>query len=187
MDYDITQLLLNWNKGDEGASEKLFSAVYKELHHLAVSRLQKERSDHSFQASDLINEAYIRLIDCQKINWQSRVQFFSVAAQIMRNILIDHGRKHGASKRGGNKYKLSLSELNKLADQIDVDLIALDDALNSLALLDSQQSRIVELRYFAGLSIEEVAEVLSLSPATVSREWRLAKIWLLHELDNSQK
>lgn len=180
--HDVTHLLLDWNKGQQAALEQLMPLVYDELRHIAGRYLRKERQDHTLQTTALVHEAYIRLIDQNQANWQNRAQFFGVAAQMMRRILVDHARGHQADKRGGGAAKLSLEEAIEIADQREVDLIALDDALTNLAALDEQQSRIVELRYFGGLTVEEVAEVLKLSPATIKREWSMAKAWLHREL-----
>jgi RNA polymerase sigma-70 factor, ECF subfamily len=184
---NVTHLLLKWSKGDKGALDELIPLLYGELHRLANLRLRMERPNHTLQATALVHEAFIRLADWQSIEWQNRAHFLAVAAQLMRNILVDHARKHIAAKRGGDRYRLSLSDIPNLANERELDLIALDDALVTLATVDQQQSRIVELRYFGGLSIEEIAEVLAVSPSTVSREWKLAKVWLLHELDNSKQ
>jgi RNA polymerase sigma factor (TIGR02999 family) len=184
--FNVTQLLKCWSSGDKEALNQLIPLVYEELYRLANSRLRQERVDHTLQATALINEAYLRLADWQTIDWQSRAHFIGVAAQVMRNILVDHARKHTAGKRGGDRYKISLAAVPNLAEERDLDLIALDDALQSLTALDPQQGKIIELRYFGGLNIDEIAEVLAVSPATVSREWRLAKIWLMHQLDNTK-
>ena len=179
---EVTQLLKDWNNGDRAALDKLISIIYKELRRLAAARLKSERPGHSLQATALVHEAFLRLTEWNNIRWQNRAHFLSVASQLMRNILVDHARKHGASKRGGDAYKLAFDEVDNLADTRELDLVALDDALMSLANVDPQQSRIVEMRYFGGLTFEEIAEVLGVSPATVSREWTLAKVWLLREL-----
>jgi RNA polymerase sigma factor (TIGR02999 family) len=181
---EVTQLLIDWNKGDEGALEKLLPMVYEELRRLANSRLRNQRPDHTLQPTALVNEAYLHLIDCNNIQWQNRAHFFGVAAQLMRNILVDHARSHQAAKRGGDRHKVSIDDLPELAKGQDVDLIALDDALKGLAAIDEQKSRLVELRYFGGLTIEEAAEVLGVSPATVKREWNMARAWLLREMSN---
>src|SRR5438876_3138265 len=145
---DMTQLLIAWSNGDETALDKLMPIIYKELHQLADMRLRRERPGHSLQATAMVNEAYLRLIDCRNIDWKNRAQFFGVAAQLMRNILVDHARNHQAAKRGGGTYKVTLGDALKLPDERDLDLVVLDDALMSLATIDPQQSRIVELRYF---------------------------------------
>jgi RNA polymerase sigma factor (TIGR02999 family) len=179
---EVTQLLNEWSNGDQSALDKLLPIIYKELRYLADNRLRHERADHTLQATALVNEAFLRLADWKKIEWKSRAHFLGVAANLMRNILVDHARNHLAAKRGGQMYRLSFSDAINLPDERDVDLIALDDALMSLSSIDPQQSKIVELRFFGGLTFEDVAEVLEVSPATVSREWNLAKIWLLREI-----
>lgn len=180
--HEVTGLLVDWNNGQQEALERLMPLVYDELRRIAKRYLRKERDDHTLQTTALVHEAYIRLIDQNHANWQNRAQFFGVAANMMRRILVDHARGHQADKRGGGAAKLSLDEAIEIADQKEVDLIALDDALNNLAELDEQQSRVVELRFFAGLTVEETAEVMKLSPATIKREWSMAKAWLHREL-----
>jgi RNA polymerase sigma factor (TIGR02999 family) len=179
---EVTQLLVDWSNGDEAALEELMPIVYKELRQLAESRLRQERFDNTFQPTALVNEAFIRLVDCKDLNWKNRAHFFGVAAQLMRNILVDNARTHLAAKRGGGVYKLSLDDADQLQDKQDLDLVALNDALVSLASVDPRQSRIIELRYFGGLTIEETAEVLRISPTTVKFEWALARAWLLREI-----
>jgi len=178
----VTQLLVDWGNGDNRALEKLTPLVYQELKRLAARYLRRERSDHTLQSTALVHEAWLRLIDQRQVHWQNRAQFFGVAAEMIRRILIDHARGRQAAKRGDGAIKLSLDEALFTPDRRDLDLVALDDALQDLARLDPQQSRLVELRYFAGLSIEESAEVLGVSPATVKREWAAAKAWLYREL-----
>jgi RNA polymerase sigma factor (TIGR02999 family) len=178
----VTELLIDWSKGDQSALERLMAIVYKELHELAENQMHRERFDHTLQTTELVNEAFIRLIDLKKIDLKSRAQFFALAAQLMRNILIDHARSHMAAKRGGGILKLPLSDNLKLMDESDIGILDLDEALKSLEKVDSQQSRIVELRYFGGLTVDEIAEVLQISPATVGREWRHAKAWLLRKI-----
>jgi RNA polymerase sigma factor (TIGR02999 family) len=178
----ITQLLVNWSEGDQAALDEILPLVYDELRRLARSYLRRERPDHTLQATALVHEAYIRLIDQHSVSWQNRAHFFGIASQMMRRILVNHALSRAAVKRGGLAQKLSLDEAVGLGDQPEVDLIALDRALNELEALDSRQSRIVELRYFGGLSIEETAEVLSLSPATVKREWSTARLWLRRQI-----
>ena len=180
--HEVTTLLMDWNKGQSEALDRLLPLVYDELRRIAGRYLRKERQDHTLQTTALVHEAYIRLIDQNQANWQNRAQFFGVAAQMMRRILVDHARGHTADKRGGGIAKLSLDEAIEIAEQREVDLIALDDALNTLAQLDEQQCRVVELRFFGGLTVEEVAEVMKLSPATIKREWSMAKAWLHREL-----
>jgi RNA polymerase sigma factor (TIGR02999 family) len=179
---DVTQLLVAWNEGNQDALECLLPVVYDELRKLAKSYLRRERPDHTLQATALVHEAYLRLIDQNQVTWQNRAHFFGIAAQMMRRILVNHAEARRADKRGGGAQKLSLDEAIDLAEDRAVDLIALDDALKALAEFDPQQARIVELRYFGGLSIEETAEVVGVSPATVKREWSTAKMWLHREL-----
>ncbi len=179
---DVTRLLVNWTKGDRSALDALLPAVYNELHRLARRQLSKERSDHTLQSTALVHEAYLRLVD-QDVEWQSRAHFFAVASQVIRHILVDHARTHNAGKRGGGAYKLTLDEALAVPDrQRDINLVALDDALKELSELDPQQGRVVELRFFGGLSIEETAEVVGVSPATVKRDWAIAKAWLYRQL-----
>lgn len=180
----ISLLLTEWKQGRKEALDEVIPLLYDQLHLLAKRYLSKERPNHSLQATVLVNEAYIRLIECNNLDWQNRAHFLAVAAQLMRNILVDHARKYSANKREGAKYTISLSAIKQLRKEPDLDLLALEDALTALSAIDAQQSQIVELRYFGGLSIEEIAEVLSISTATVSREWKLAKIYLLHYLSN---
>ena len=178
---EVTQLLLDWNNGDSAAVDKLMPIIYAELRQLAARYLRRERSDHTLQPTALVHEAYIKLIERDRVNWQNRAHFFGAAARLMRRILVDHARSHKAAKRGGG-YKVSLTEEIAVSKPADFDLLALDDALEQLAALDEQQSRVVELRYFGGLSIEETAEVLMISPATVKRLWMTARAWLHHQL-----
>lgn len=180
----VTQLLLNWSKGDQGASEKLIPLVYDELRRVAQNYLSRERPDHTLQATALVHETYLRLVDQTNVDWQDRAHFFGLASRMMRNILVDHARRHRAEKHGGLAQRLTLAEAVSFPAQDDFDLVALDDALTRLAELDSEQSRIVEMRFFGGLTIEETATALGVSVATVNREWRLAKAWLLRELTN---
>ena len=179
---DVTQLLENWSNGDREALEKLMPLVYNELHRLAQSYLRHERSDHTLQSTALVHEAYLRMVDQKNVRWQNRAHFFGVAAQSIRHILVDHARSHLAAKRGAGAAKLSLDEAIGVPEKREVDLLALDRALEGLAALDPQQGKIVELRFFGGLSIEETAEVLHISPATVKRDWVMAKAWLYQNL-----
>jgi RNA polymerase sigma-70 factor, ECF subfamily len=181
---EVTSLLAASSQGDEEALDKLLPLVYAELRKLASRYLRRERPDHSLQATALVHEAYLRLIG-QEVSWQNRAHFFGVAAEMMRRILIDNARKHQAAKRGSGGVKLSLDEALDMADEKAAELVALDDALKALAVFDEQKSRIVELRFFGGLSIEETAEVLGLSTATVVRQWKMAKAWLYHEVNKS--
>jgi RNA polymerase sigma factor (TIGR02999 family) len=174
----ITELLRDSGKGDQVALDALFEAVYAELRSLAKNYLNSERPEHTLQATALVNEAYVRLFGQETISWQNRAHFFSVAAQVMRNILVDHARRHQAEKRGSGERKVSLDDAVSFFAERDINLILLDDALHKLQQLDAQQCRIVELRFFGGLMIEEIAEVLQISSTTVSRDWLKAKMWL---------
>ena len=178
---EVTQLLVKLSSGDRSALDELLPLVYDELRRLANRYLRRERSDHTLQATALVNEAYLRLVD-QNVPWQNRAHFFGVAAEMMRRILVDHARSHQAQKRGSGGIKLSLDDAINMSDERATDLIALDDALKALAEFDPQKSRIVELRFFAGLSIEETAKVLGIGTATVIRQWKMAKAWLYHEV-----
>lgn len=178
---EVTQLLLDWNNGDSTAVDKLMPLIYAELRRLAASYLRRERSDHTLQPTALVHEAYLKLIENNRVNWQNRAHFFGAAARLMRHILVDHARTRKAAKRGGG-YRVSLIEEVAVSKPADLDLLALDDALRQLAALDERQSRIVELRYFGGLSVEETAEVLTISPASVKRHWMTARAWLHHRL-----
>ena len=178
----VTKVLLEWNLKGPDAAEQLMPLVYDELRRLARHYLQKERSDHTLQATGLVHEAYLRMVDQTGTTWQNRAQFFGVAAQVMRRLLVDHARAHQAAKRGGVREKLEFDEALAPADERTVDLIALDDALRELFALDPRKSRIVEMRFFGGLTMEEIGEVLSISPRTIRREWRVAKAWLRREV-----
>ncbi|MEO7166678.1 MAG: sigma-70 family RNA polymerase sigma factor [Spartobacteria bacterium] len=178
----VTQVLLEWNLKGSDAAERLMPLVYDELRRLARHYLQKERSDHTLQATGLVHEAYLRMVDQTSTTWQNRAQFFGVAAQIMRRVLVDHARAHQAVKRGGVREKLEFDESLAPADERTVDLVALDDALQDLVIFDPRKSRIVEMRFFGGLTMEEIGEVLSISPRTIRREWRVAKAWLRREI-----
>jgi RNA polymerase sigma-70 factor (ECF subfamily) len=180
----ITQLLLRWNSGDEQALEKLMPLVQSELRRLAGNYLRRERPGHTLQPTALVNEAYLRLVDQRQANWQNRAQFYGIAAQLMRRILVDHARRHKATKRGGSdQQRLSLTSAHDVSDKPDLDLLALHEALEELATVDLQQSRIVELKFFGGLSIEETAEVMTLGHATVERDWKMARAWLRRKLE----
>ena len=179
---NITRLLERWNSGEETALEELVPLVYKELRRLASSYLRRERHELTLQPTALINEVFLRLIDQSEIQWQSRAHFFGIAARLMRRILVDRVRVRLAAKRGGVHYSVSLSKADRIAGKSSVDLLALNVALQKLDELDPQQSRIVELRFFGGLTIEESAEVLSVSHATVERQWKMARAWLRCEL-----
>jgi RNA polymerase sigma factor (TIGR02999 family) len=175
-----TVLLLRWKSGDRDAVDKLLPIVYDELRRLARGYLHRERSEHTLQSTALVHEAYLRLID-QNVDWQSRSHFFGIAAQMMRRILVDHARARNAAKRGEG-LKVTLDERMAIAEARDLDVIALDGALDRLSKLDEGQAKMVEMRFFAGLSIEETAEALGISPATVKRDWAMAKAWLTREL-----
>lgn len=179
----ITILLREWSEGKREALDELLPLVYKELHKQAQRYLRKERSDHTLQTTALIHEAYLKLIDQRSVEWESRTHFFAIAAQMMRRILVDHARTRHRDKRGGDDVKLPLDEaIMVAANETDVDLIALDQALNRLEAIDEQQARVVELRYFSGLSLEETAAALKISRATAARDWAMAKSWLHREL-----
>ena len=178
----ITQLLLKWSDGDSSAREELMPLVYGELRRLAAKYLRRERVNHTLQPTALVNEAYLRLIDQQKVEWQNRAQFFGLAARLMRNILVDHARSHQAAKRGGGQLSVSLSRADRVSEKPEIDLVALHETLERLAAHDEQKGRIVELRFFGGLTIEETAEVLEISHATVERDWKMARAWLRSEL-----
>ncbi len=179
---DVTQMLNEWGQGHREALDRLMPLVYDELRRLADHYLRRERPDHTLEATGLVHEAYLRLVDQKNVHWQSRAHFFGIAANLMRRILVDYARRHHAAKRGEAVEKLSLDEAVSLAEAREVGLVALDDSLTSLAVIDPQQSRIVELRFFGGLTIEETAEVLGVSPATVFYEWSLARAWLHRQL-----
>lgn len=175
---ELTELLQQWSEGRQDALDRLLPEVYAELKLLAGSYLRRERSDHTLQATALVHEAFMKLVDQRVVRWQNRAHFFGIAAQLMRRILVDHARAHTAAKRTAGERRVPLDDALAMAVDRDVDLIALDDALTRLAVVDPQQSRVVELRFFGGLTIEETAEVLKISPATVGREWTVAKAWL---------
>jgi RNA polymerase sigma-70 factor (ECF subfamily) len=180
--HEITDLLLAWSDGDSGALERLTPLIYQELHRLARGYMRRERTGHSLQATALVNEAYLRLIDAGRMRWQNRAQFFAVSARLMRHILVDSARAGRNLKRGGGAVQVSLDEALTICPEPSAELVALDDALTVLAKLDERQSKVVELRFFGGLTEEEIAEVLKVSPRTVSGDWNLARSWLLREL-----
>ena len=181
----VTQLLLEWGAGDRAALDQLLPLVFDELRRLAHSYLRRERAGHTLQPTALVNEAYLRLVGQQGVRWQSRAQFFGIAANLMRQILVDHARQRAAEKRGGaDQQRLSLTQAERVAGRADVDVLALNVALERLAEFDPQQARIVELKFFAGLTIEETAEVLGISHATIERDWKLARAWLKRELSH---
>jgi len=184
--HDVTQLLKAWTTGDEQALEKLTPLVYEQLHRVAQRCMAGERPGHTLQTTALVNEVYLQLVDCKQILWQDRAHFFAVSAQLMRRILIDFARSRGYQKRGGAAPHISLDEAPSVCDESNTNLVALDDALKALAAVDERKSKVVELRFFGGLSIEETAEVLRVSVETVGRDWRLAKVWLLRELSEAK-
>jgi len=186
---NVTQLLVKWGEGDQKALDKLMPLVYGELRRLAGNYLRRERQNHTLQPTALVNEAYLKLIDQRNARWQNRAQFYGVAAQLMRRILVDHARQHQAAKRGGSdQQRLSITSAGqlgakKLSTEPVLDLLALHEALQELAVIDPQQERIVELKFFGGLSIEETAEVLGIGHATVERDWKMARAWLRRKLE----
>jgi RNA polymerase sigma-70 factor, ECF subfamily len=180
---EVTQLLVDWSSGNKAALDQLMPLVYKELRRLAAYYLRRERHNHTLQSAALVNEAYLRLVDYSNLRWQDRAQFFGLAAQLMRRILIDHARRHHYAKRGGGARDVSLDEAAVLSEERASDLVALDDALTGLAAVDPRKSQVVELRFFGGLNIEETAEVLNISSMTVQREWRWAKAYLHREIN----
>ena len=180
--HEITKLLRDWSGGDDKALDELFPLVYDELHRQAANYLRRERPDHTLQTTALLHEAYIRLAGHTAGIWENRFQFFAFAAKIMRHILVDHARAKKGAKRGAGALKVSLTDVNPKTPELDLDLMALDEALESLKKIDEQQVRIVELRYFGGLSLEQTADVLQVSRATVARDWNVARIWLHREL-----
>jgi len=181
--HEVTQLLLAWSDGDQTALEELTSLVYAELRRLAERYMRRERAGHTLQTTALVNEAYVRLVDLQQVRWRNRAHFIGVAAQLMRHILVDFARARRQAERGGFAQQVSLDEAALVVKGRSAEFIALDDALQSLAEIDPRKSRIVELRYFGGLNVEETAEVLKISPRTVMREWSLARAWLHRELN----
>ncbi len=185
--HEITQLLLAWSNGEEAALGQLAPLVQTELYRLAQRYLSREHSGHSLQISDLVNEAYVRLIDRKAVQWQNRAHFFGVAAHLMRNILVDNARRRHYRKHGGKALRVSLALAENEVQEYNVDMIALDDALAALAAFDLRKSRIVELRFFGGLTEQEVAEVLKISERTVRREWSVARVWLYRELSKEAR
>jgi RNA polymerase sigma factor (TIGR02999 family) len=180
---DVTGLLLAWSAGDAAAGERFVAAIYEDLHRQAVRAMRREGDAHTLQATAIVNEAYLRLVDQRRVQWRNRAHFFGVAAQMMRRVLVDHARTRLAEKRGGGLQRVTLSGVDAgAAGDADLDVLALHDALERLAILDPDQARLVELRYFGGLGIEETAEALDVSPATVKREWAVARAWLRREL-----
>ena len=184
--HEITKLLIAWGEGDEAALEKLTPLVYQELRRLAKRYMRRENTDHTLQATALVNEAYLRLIEQKNVRWQNRAHFFAISAQLMRRILVDMARARRYSKRGGDARRVPLDEALVVSKERGEDLVALDDALQSLAGIDPRKSRVVELRFFGGLSVEETAELLKVSPDTVMRDWKMAKVWLHRELSKEK-
>ena len=180
---DVTQLLANWSKGDQAALDQLMPLVYGELRRLASAYLRRERSNHTLQSTALVHEAYLRLAADHRPQMQSRAHFLAIAARVMRHILVDYARSRDTDKRGSDLIKVTLGAAEQTPAAADVDVVALDDALEALAAIDAQQGQVVELRFFGGLSIEETAEALGISPATVKRDWSTARVWLYRELD----
>lgn len=179
---NVTDLLINWGKGDREALDQLVPLVYEELRRQAARYLRRERVGHTLQTTALIHEAYLRLVDQRNVRWQNRAQFFGIAAKLMRRILVDHARTKKRAKRGGSDVRVSFTEA-KISEKVqELDVVALDEALDRLAEIDERQSKIVELRFFSGLTVEETGEVLAISPATVKRDWSLAKAWLYREI-----
>lgn len=185
-DNHLTELLHKWNSGDLSAQDDVMQAIYQEMRKRARIYLRKERQGHTLQTTALVHEVYLRIIKQNRVQWQNRNHFFGIAAQMMRRILLDYARKRDAEKRGGQEIRIALEDATNIPDRKDTNLIALDEALTRLAELDPRQSQIVELRYFGGLSVEDTAEVLNISVATLMREWRLAKMWLYNEINKTQ-
>ena len=181
---NVTQLLVKWGDGDKAALERLMPLVYSELRRLAKNYLRRERQNHTLQPTALVNEAYLKLIDQKNARWQNRAQFYGVAAQLMRRILVDHARQRQAAKRGGSsQQQVSITSAGQIGDKPDLDLLALHEALKELKTFDPQQERIVELKFFGGLSIDETAEVMRIGHATVERDWKMARAWLRRKLE----
>jgi RNA polymerase sigma factor (TIGR02999 family) len=183
---NVTALLLAWREGDESALGRIVPVVQEELRRIARRCLRNERTGHTLQATALVNEAYVRLIDARRVNWQNRTHFLAMSARLMRRVLVDYARTRGAEKRGGERVQVSLTQALGRADEIGRDVVALSDALDALETIDPRKGRVVELRYFAGLTVEETAVVLEVSPQTVSREWTFAKAWLRRELKRAR-
>ena len=181
---EITRILKSWSGGNREAVDDLMPLVYDELHKVAAQYLRRQRPDHTLQPTALVNEAYLKLIDISDVDWQDRAHFFAFASQTMRHILVDYARAQLREKRGGAAQRLSLDEAISYSKDTEVDLLSLDEALRELEAIDEKQSKIVELRFFGGLTVEETAVVLKISPATVKREWRIAKAWLHRKIKN---
>jgi RNA polymerase sigma factor (TIGR02999 family) len=184
---DVTELLLQWSQGDKSAEDRLLPLVYDELRRRAASYLRRERPGHTLQATALVHETYLALVNQRRVHWQNRAHFIGLAAQLMRRILVEHARRHHAAKRGGDKLQVTLDDALELSTERDLDLVALDESLTALHALDPQQSRIVELRFFGGLTVDETAAALGVSARTVDREWRMAKAWLKGDLARGEQ
>jgi RNA polymerase sigma-70 factor (ECF subfamily) len=182
LQHEVTRILHDWTDGDQNAPERLMPYVYDELRRLARSFLARERDSHTLQPTALVHEAYVRLVDQRSVNWQNRAHFYGIAANMMRRVLIDHARAHATEKRGGAAVRLSLDDVQVPIEQRAADLVALDEALEKLAGFDERKCRIVEMRFFAGLTDEEIAEVLGVATRTVLRDWKKARLWLYREL-----
>lgn len=180
--HEVTDLLVEWSEGNVEALEELMPLVFDELRKLARSHFQRESEGHTLQPTALVHEVYMKLIDQRKVQWDNRSQFYAFAAMLMRRILVDHAKGRRAAKRGGHVQKLSLDEALGVPEPVDLDVLALDDALSALAEIDPRQAKVVELRFFAGLTLEEIGEVLDVSATTVKRDWRTAKLWLYREI-----
>jgi RNA polymerase sigma-70 factor (ECF subfamily) len=185
-DGDVSTLLRAWSEGDQGALDKLAPIVYEELHRLARYYMGRERTGHSLQATALVNEAYLRLVDYKRMRWENRAHFFAVSAQLMRRILVDHARRHNL-KRGGGVQHVALEDTAVIGGDQDENLVALDAAMQALARIDSRKAQVVELRFFGGLTVEETAEVLKVSPVTVMRDWSTARAWLYREMSGGAR
>lgn len=179
---EITERLIAWGAGDRASLDQLLPIVYQELRRIAGNYLRRENTGHTLQPTALVHEAWLRLIDQTRVNWRNRAQFFGVAAQLMRRILVDHAKTKHREKRGGDAVKFSLDDVINLSQERAADLLALDDALDGLARIDGRKSRVVELRYFGGFSVEETAQILEVSPETVMRDWKMAKAWLYQQI-----
>ena len=182
--HEVTRLLLDWSDGNQHALERLLPLVDRELHRIAHHYMRKEKPGHALQTTALVNEAYLRLVDQKNVQWKNRAHFFALSAQLMRRILVDLARKRKYAKRGGSAQQVSFDEAMAVSRERGADLVALDDALNRLAVIDPRKSKVVELRFFGGLSVEETAEALHVSPLTVKRDWSMAKAWLYNSLNN---
>ena len=185
--HEVTQLLRAWSEGDHEALDKLTPLVYEELHRAAHRYMAQERPGHTLQTTALVNEVYLRLVDVRKVTWQDRAHFFAVCARLMRRVLTDFARSRGYLKRGGDSPHVALDQALLLCLEPPADLVALDDGLNALAAFDPRKSEVVELRFFGGLSVDETAEVLEVSPKTVDRDWKLARLWLLEEMNGKRR